>query len=416
MSKASHELDLLGQGIVDFEERLNVPRLKKERLQRLQAEMAKADLGGLLLFDPLNIRYATGRRSPGMLTMRGFFLYVLVPREGAPYIPEEHYDDAYFDGQEGPYCRRYQGSTWELLGCGENVPGAARLWGQRIKDHMNELGIAGQRLGFDRLDYYGMEALRDQEITVADGRVPAQKARAIKTVDEIILIRQACAIADVAITRTRDAIEPGVTENKLFSILTATNLEFGGEHMDARMLSAGGNTKPWSSKTHSDRLVRHGDLVAYDTDMAGPMGYYADISRTYLCGDGRPTQEQLESYKFAYNFIYESMPLFRPGINFREIAEKCPPYPEEYKDNRYGCIAHGDGMCNEWPSIFWYDHSWSGYESDSDVLQENMVMSVEGLASKVGARECVKLEEQVLITANGPELLSQAPFDDRFLD
>ena len=125
-------------------------------------------------------------------------------------------------------------------------------------------------------------------------------------------------------------------------------------------------------------------MVAYDTDMAGPMGYYADISRTYLCGDGRPTQEQLESYKFAYNFIYESMPLFRPGMNFREIAEKCPAYPEEFKDNRYGCIAHGDGMCNEWPSIFWYDHSWSGYESDSDVLEENMVLSVEDWPARPG--------------------------------
>ena len=127
MSKASHELDLLGQDIVDFEERLNVPRLKKERLQRLQAEMAKADLGGLLLFDPLNIRYATGRRSPGMLTMRGFFLYVLVPREGAPYIPEEHYDDAYFDGQEGPTAegtRAARGSFWVAVRTCRGRPGS----------------------------------------------------------------------------------------------------------------------------------------------------------------------------------------------------------------------------------------------------------------------------------------------------
>ena len=149
----------------------------------------------------------------------------------------------------------------------------------------------------DRLDYYGIESLKAQEITIADGRVPAQKARVIKTVDEISLIRQACAIADIAITRTRDAIKPGVTENKLFSVLTATNIEFGGEYMNARLLGAGGNTNPWAVKTYSDRMVRPRDLVAFDTDMSGPVGYYADISRTYLCGDGRPNKEQLEIYK-----------------------------------------------------------------------------------------------------------------------
>jgi Xaa-Pro aminopeptidase len=417
MVKIGHQVDLLGQSIVDFEERVNIPRLKKERLERLQREMAKADLSGLLLFDPLNIRYATGRRIPGGFPMRGFLAYILVPQEGAPFDPEDHLDSSPIEGQggfaEGHY-RRKKGSIWEFFPCGRNVEEAVRLWGQGIREQMNELGIAGGRLGVDKLDFHAMESLRAQEITLADGRVPMEKARVIKTVDEISLVRQACAVADVAITRTRNAIEPGVTENKLFSILTATNTEFGGEHMDARLLSAGGNTNPWG-KGATDRIVRPGDLVAYDTDMAGPMGYFADFSRTYLCGDGKPNKEQLEAYKLAYNFIYESLDLFRPGMDFREIAEKCPAYPQEYKDQRYPMIAHGDGMSDEWPTIYWPDQSWSGFGNDPDVLEENMVISIEGLASKTGARESVKLEEEVLITANGPEILSKAAFDERFL-
>ena len=416
MVKLGHQRDLLGQNIVDFDEGVDMARLKKDRLERLQREMAKADLGGMLLFDPLNIRYATGRRYPGGFSMRGFLEYVVIPREGAPYDPEEHFDGSPIEGQGGfaeAKYRRKKGSIWEFFPCGRNVNEAVRLWGEGIRDQMNELGIAGERLGVDKLDFHALESLRAQEITLADGRVPMEKARVIKTVDEIGLIRQACAIADVAITRTRDAIKPGVTENKLFSILTATNTEFGGEHMDARLLSAGGNTNPWGAGA-TDRIVRPGDLVAYDTDMAGPMGYFADFSRTYLCGDGRPNKEQLEAYKLAYNFIYESMDLFRPGMNFQEIAEKCPPYPEEYKDQRYPMIAHGDGMSDEWPTIYWPDQSWSGFGNDPDILEENMVISIEGLASKTGARESVKLEEQVLITANGPEILSKAAFDERF--
>ena len=422
MVKVGHEMDLLGQNVVDFEERVNIPRLKKERLERLQREMAEADLSGMLLFDPLNIRYATGRRNSGGAFMRGIFGYVLVPRAGMPYVPELHYDGAPLEGQEGfaesePPASwiRKKGTCWEFFACGRNVEEAARLWGQRIREQMSELGIAGERLGVDKLDFYSVESLRAQEITIADGRVPMEKARVIKTVDEVSLIRQACAIADVAITRTRDAIKPGVTENKLFAILSATNLEFGGEHMDARLLAAGANTNPWMAKTASDMIVRPGDLVAYDTDMAGPLGYFADISRTYLCGDGRPNKEQLEAYKLAYNFIYESMDLFRPGMNFQEIAEKCPPVPQEYQDQRYPLIAHGVGMSDEWPTIQWPDPSWSAFGNDPDVLKENMVITIEGLASKTGGRESVKLEEQVLITANGPEILSKAPFDERFL-
>ena len=420
MVKVGHQLDLLGQNVVDFEERVNIPRLKKERLERLQREMAKADLGGLVLFDPLNIRYATGRRIPGGAAMRGIYSYTLVPQEGTPYVPEFHHDGAPLEGEEGfaeypAAWVRKKGACWEYFACGRNVEEAAKLWGQNIKDQMSYLGIGGERLGVDKLDFHSVESLRAQEIAIADGRVPMEKARVIKTVDEVSLIRQACAVADVAIVRTRDAIEPGVTENKLFSVLSATNLEFGGEHMDARLLAAGGNTNPWLSKTASDMIVRPGDLVVYDTDMAGPLGYMADVSRTYLCGDGRPNKEQLEAYKLAYNFIYQSMDLFRPGMSFQEIAEKCPPLPQEYKDQRYPVIAHGVGMSDEWPTIQWPDPGWSAFGNDPDVLEENMVIAMEGLASKTGARESVKLEEQVLITANGPEILSKAPFDERFL-
>jgi len=102
-------------------------------------------------------------------------------------------------------------------------------------------------------------------------------------------------------------------------------------------------------------------------------------------------------------------------MSFQEIAEKCPEIPEEYKEQRYEVIAHSNGMCNEWPTIYFPDQSWGGFGNDPDVLEENMVMSIEGLGSKVGGRESVKLEEQVLITANGPEILSKAPFDERFL-
>lgn len=404
-----HRRDVVGQKAVDFEDRLDVSRLKRERLARLRAQIVQADLGGLLLYDPLNIIYATGLDRAGVFWLRMCYRYALVPRVGTPIL----FGGRYFATDGSVEARR--GLGWEFFGYGRNVQEGARRWAADLAGVMRERGMAGERLGIDRLDFVGFEALRGEGIALADARVPVERARAIKTVDELILLRQACAVADVASSAVQDALRPGVTEDELFAILAATNIRFGGEHMSSRNLSAGGNTHPWG-RGSTDRIVRAGDLVAFDTDMAGPLNYMADISRTYLCGNVRPTPEQKEAYKVAYDFLQQSLPLFRPGASLREIAEKAPPFPDAYKARRYGWMAHGVGMADEWPSIYFPDVSDSGFGNDPDVLEENMVMCLEALAGRFDGRENVKLEEQLIITASGPEVISLAPYDLRLLD
>ena len=277
--------DLVGQQIVDYEPRVDIARLKRERLARLQAQIGKADLGAILLYDPLNIRYATGTRdSSPVYGLRLYYRYALVPREGRVILfgslPDTLAGDPTLDVRSA--------LTWDFFACGRHVEEAARRWAAHLKAALEERGLAGERLGIDRLDFVGFEALRTHQIRLADARVPVEQARAVKTQDELTLIRQACAVADVGICAIRDAIRPGVTENELWAVFTSTNLRLGGEHTDGRLLCAGGHTHPWYQGA-SDRLVRDGELVAFDTDMAGPLGYFADVSRTYLCGDRRPT-------------------------------------------------------------------------------------------------------------------------------
>ena len=402
--------DLVGRAAVDYEPRLDVVRLKRERLSRLRAEMSRADLGAMLLYDPANIRYATGVRSSGVYSHRFFQRYAVVPREGRPIVfasPELVHGDEQLEVRRARF--------WDFFPCGRNVEEAAQRWATDLKGALEELGVARERIGIDHLDHTGFEALRRERITLADARVPLEKARAIKTGDELILLRQSCAVADIAICAVKDAIKPGVTENELFALLTAVNMRYDGEHMESRLLAAGGNTMPWF-RYASDRLVRAGDLVAFDTDMAGPFGYFADVSRTYLCGETAPTAYQKEAYRIAYNFLQQTIPLFLPGTSFQEIAEKAPPYPDAYKAHRYVVLAHGVGMADEWPAIYFPDTSWSGFGNDPDCLQEGMVLSVEALAGTPSGRECVKLEEELIVTRDGPEVISRAPFDSRLLD
>jgi Xaa-Pro aminopeptidase len=403
------ERDLVGAGIVDYEPRVDIARLKRERLERLQAEIGRAELGAALLYDPINIRYATGTRDSSTgYGLRFYYRYALVPREGRVILFGSLPDTLAAD----PLIDVRGAVTWDYFPCGTHVEEAAGRWAAGLVAALEERGLARERLGIDRLDFSGFEALRTRGIRLADARVPVEKARAIKTEDELTLIRQACAVADVGIAAVREAIRPGVTENELWAIFTATNIRLGGEHTDGRLLCAGGHTNPWYQGA-SDRMVRDGELVAFDTDMAGPLGYFADVSRTYLCGDRPPTAEQRERYAFAYGFLQEAIPLFRPGMSFPEIAAQAPPVPDKFKANRYVVLAHGAGMSDEWPAISFPDVSWSGFGNDADVLRENMVICVEALVGTEHGRENVKLEEQLIVTARGPEVISFAPHDGR---
>ena len=405
--------DLVGAHVLDFDETVDIKRMLRERLERLQAQMALYDLGAMILFDPLNVRYATGARGNHVIAMHMKLGYeCVVPREGKPILFgitgfEAPVLDGFVDGR--PL------KNFDFWMTGSHCLDATRSWAQMMKATLTELGVQSDRIGLDKGDPLTVHTLESEGLNLVDALEPFAMARVIKTEDEVGLIRQAAAVADVALWEVQHAIRPGVTENEMFAVMAYTNLKYGGEHMDCKLLAAGGNTNPWLKRSASPRMIRPGDLVAMDTDMAGPLGYFADISRTYLCGDGPPKAEQLEIYKRAYDFLYQCIPLYTAGTSFQEIAEGTPPVPEEYRPNLYPVLAHGIGMSDEWPAIYFPYQNDTGYGNYPGELQENMVISVEASFGKAGGREQVKLEEEVLITADGPEILSHAPFDWRFL-
>ena len=164
-----HTRDLTGTQIVDYEERVDIPRLKRERLARLRAEMARADLAGVLLYDSLNIRYATGTRDSGVYGMRFFHRYALVPQQGKVILYGSITDNV--ASSEDLEVR--SSIIWDYFPCGRNVEAAAKRWAADLAGAIKELGIAGGRLGLDRLDFVATEALRAQNtVTFADARVP----------------------------------------------------------------------------------------------------------------------------------------------------------------------------------------------------------------------------------------------------
>ena len=172
-------------------------------------------------------------------------------------------------------------------------------------------------------------------------------------------------------------------ENQLWAVLHETNIAHGGEWIECRLLASGPRTNPWFQEC-GNRVIEAGDLVGFDTDMIGPNGYLADISRTFLCPDQPPSGQQRKLYEIAQEQILTNIDVLQPGMTLRDFSERCWPVPDEYLPNRYMLMVHGAGMVDESPAIpYAVDFADFGYDG---VIEESMVLCVESFIGAVGGR------------------------------
>jgi Xaa-Pro dipeptidase len=299
--------------------------------------------------------------------------------------------------------------SWYHFVSGPRVDEFATAWAAEIAAELGRIRVGRHRIAVDRLDPAGLRALERHGVDVVDGQAVAERAKVIKTPHEIDAIRTAMAACDDGIARMRAELRPGITEQQLWAHLHAANIERGGEWCETRLLTSGHRTNPWYQEC-SAKVIENGDLVAFDTDLIGIGGYSIDVSRTWLAGDRAPTDEQRRLYDAAYQQVQHNIELMRPGTTFRDVMERAVLPPDPYHTPTNACIAHGIGLCNEYPLIVNRDHfEASGYDG---MIEEGMVLCVESLASEPGGLESVKLEQQVLVTRDGPEVLSATPFPD----
>ncbi len=385
--------------------------LRKKRLAKVRAEIAKTDCAGLLLYDPINIRYATGSRNMTVWTLHNAVRYCFIPAEGPVVLFDFHGCDHLSAGL-GTVDEVRPAIAWFYFGAGRRGPELAKRWAAEIADLVALYGGGNRRLAIDRCDPPGTFALRDLGLDLLEGQEMMEVLRAIKLPEEMELIRQSMVVCEAGMARMQEALRPGLTENQLWSLLHETNIAMGGEWIETRLLTAGSRTNPWFQEC-SDRTIRPGELVAFDTDLIGPYGYCSDVSRTYFCGPGKPSARQKELYELAYEQIHTNIPLFRAGRTAREVAEQAWVIPDRFLPYRYGSLAHGVGMCDEYPRIAQaIDFDRSGYDF---TLEAGMTLCVESYIGEPGDTQGVKLEEQILITEGDPVNLSTYPFEAALL-
>jgi Xaa-Pro aminopeptidase len=396
---------------IDGENRDWHRRLDLGRLARLRRKLLEHDCAAGLFYDPINIRYATGTTNMQVYSLHNPCRYAFVAAEGPVILFEFGGCEFLADGRAAVDEVRVA-QSWYHFVAGPRVAEFARSWCAEIVDLMQTYGGGNRRLAIDRIDPVGTRLLEDNRIEIADGFEVAHMARLIKTPEEIEAVRQSIAVCQEGIRRMIAGTRPGMTENAIWSILHQTNIELGGEWIETRLLSSGPRTNPWYQEA-GERQVEAGDMICVDTDLIGPHGYGADISRSWIVGGKAPGSEQRRLYALAHEQVRRNCELFVPGRSFYELADLAHRMPERYRAFEQPAIAHGSGLCNEFPLVIHSDKVRA--KGHDGILEPGMVVCVESYAGAPGDAEGVKLEQQILITEGGPELLSDMGFEERLL-
>jgi Xaa-Pro dipeptidase len=395
------------QALTNRVSRLTVPnlaevdhqRLRRERLARLQDKLVLHDMAVAVFFNQANIRYATGTDVMGAWSSSAHPRCSVVPAEGAPML---------FEYQASVHVSR------RLVDDVRRMPEAPGDWVAQLVSVLADLGASGRRIAVDVLTAARTTALLAAGFTLVDSSPATIEARSVKTADEIGLFKINGAIGDAMLHGFESSVRPGIREYELLAVLSDILYRHHGEGLFTRLVASGKNTNPWMAEAH-DKIVMPGDLVAVDTDAYGYEGYVIDVCRTFLCGR-RPTPSQQEAYKVAYDAVQAMRQTLRPGLSFEDFARSLPPLPARYREQKYPVMVHSAGLEDEDPSIPYVEDVDEGRATFPQYsLAPGMVLCLECYAGAVGEPSGVKLEDQVLVTDDGCELLSTYPYDEGLL-
>lgn len=385
----------------------NLARMREYRWNRLTQHVVERDYGGLLLFDPLNIRYATDTTNMQLWNTHNPFRAVLVCADG--YMVIWDYKNSPFLSEFNPLVReRRTGAALFYFTAGDMAERDAESFAGQVRELMDCHAGSNRRLAVDKIMVSGLRALESAGFEIMDGEEVTEKSRSIKGADDILAMRCAHDSCDKAVAAMRDAAVPGMSEDEIWAVLHAENIRRGGEWIETRLLSSGPRTNPWFQEC-GPRQLQNNEILALDTDLVGCYGMCIDISRTFWIGDVKPRDDMIYAMNHGVDHIRENMALLAPGVSFRELTFGGHQLDDIYWKQKYGVKMHGVGLCDEWPAIVYpdrYDPKAFDY-----VLEPGMVLCVEALISPEGGDFSIKLEDQVLVTENGHENLTSFPFD-----
>ncbi len=396
---------------VDYEERVDFDRLRRYRMARAKEALAATECGAFLLFDFYNIRYTTQTWIGGALGDK-MIRYALVFRDRDPIL----WDFGSAVRHHKLYSRWLPEENWRpgFLGFrGAVAPGAGLMRDAvtEVKGLLAEAGVAGAPLGIDIVEPPFLFELQRQGITVADAQQPMLDARVIKSPDEIMLLNQAAAMVDGVYQDIVDVLKPGIRENEIVALANKRLYELGSDQVEAVNSISGERCNP-HPHNFTDRIIRPGDQAFCDI-IHSFNGCRTCYYRTF--GVGSATQAQHDAYQQAREWMDAAIGAIRPGVSTDVVARVLPRAPDfgfESELAAFGLqFAHGLGLgLHERPIISRLNSLDSPIE-----LRAGMVFAMETYCPAADGISAARIEEEVVVTDYGTEILTKFPAQDLFI-
>jgi len=395
---------------VGYERRVDLDALRQKRIAKADQQRRLAGLDALLVWKDENCRYLTDLR-PQLIAGKTTALNGALLVEGrAPIVFCSGGERDRID-RTMPWVKEVH--TIPIIEEKALVDGLIRdILGPVLREHR----LADANLGLDESNMVFYKALTSHfpKMKVEDGDTPMQQARLIKLDEEIVLLEEATAIADAVCATATAAVADGVRECEVAGEAMRTLFRLGGEyaHVMTPFVASGEHMAP-PHRICSDKLIRHGDVVFIDIGAAW-CGYFGDMARTVICGEA--SKDQRKVYTAVYEGLTAGIAEMRPGRTNKDAADAVIKAADKHGlGGRFLSlfIGHGVGIgANEPPYIGETLPGAPTYE-----FKPGMVFAVEPLIWVEGVRGGggVRLEEMVLVTENGPHVMSRAPFDRKLL-
>jgi Xaa-Pro aminopeptidase len=391
-----------GTNVVDWEQRADMDRLRRERLARAKEHLHRSELGALLCFDMANIRYITATHI-GTWAMDKLNRFCLLPRGGEPIMWDF--------GSAARHHKLY--NPW--LGEERSRPGISTLRGSvkgraesvaaKIRAELEAHDLVGAPLGVDMIELPVLFALQAEGIEVVDGQALMQDVRKLKTVDEITLLNTACAMVDAAYDELYRAMRPGFRENDCVALVNRVLFELGSEHVEGVNAISGERCSP-HPHVFTDRMLRPGDPAYFDI-LHAYNGYRTCYYRTFAVGSASPAL--IDAYARCRDILDQAIAAVRPGVTTAEVVEIFPRAEEFGFPDEEAAFAlqygHGVGLSIWEKPIFSRLVSFDYPET----IEEGMVFALETFWPSRDGWSAARIEEQLVVTKDGCEVITRFP-------
>jgi Xaa-Pro dipeptidase len=404
-----------GPNAVDWEERVDVDRLRTQRLARLKEALDRSELGALLSFDFHNIRYMTSTHI-GTWAMDKLIRFALLPRGGEPVIWDfgsaaRHHQlyNPWLDGRtDDPEQGRARAGISTLRGAFNPDAGIADGVAAKVRRELEKHGLAGEPVGVDLVEVPVLKALEAAGLEVVDGQQVYLDARRIKTPDEITLLTTAATLVDAAYDELYRFLRPGVRENECVGLVAKVLYDLGSEHVEGVNAISGERCAP-HPHVYSDRILRPGDPAFFDI-LHSYNGYRTCYYRCFAVGSASPAMR--DAYVRCRDYMDEAIALVKPGATTADIVSVWPTAQEFGFPDEEAAFAlqygHGVGLS------IWEKPIFSRLVSldHPEVLEEGMLFALETYWPASDGWSAARIEEEVVVTADGCEVITKFPAEE----